>query len=147
MRITVKEVVKYSECFVCGDCNSNGLQAEFFEMDDGSVVSEITAGGEFQGYKNVLHGGILSAMLDEVMIKAVLAKGIFAVTAEMTVKFKRPVLTGQKIKFTGSITQAGRRIIRTVGEAVNDRGEVVASAVGTYIEAKGELLDTLRSSL
>ncbi len=143
----MKEVVKYSECFVCGDRNSSGLHAEFFEMDDGTVISEITADERFQGYKDVLHGGILSAMLDEVMIKAVLAKGVYAVTAEMIIKFKRPVFTGQKIEFTGSISETGRRIIRTVGRAVNDQGEVVASAVGTYLEVKGELRKTLMDSV
>jgi uncharacterized protein (TIGR00369 family) len=143
----MREVAKYRNCFVCGDDNSCGLKARFFVRDDGSVVSEMTADEMHQGYRDILHGGIVSAMLDEVMIKAVLAKDIFAVTAEMTVKFKRPVYTGQKIEFVGRIVEEKRRITKTVGTAVNEKGEEVASATGTYIEARGELKSALTDSI
>jgi uncharacterized protein (TIGR00369 family) len=143
----MKEVAKYEHCFVCGDSNADGLQAKFFEQPDGSVVSEIEATAKFQGYRSILHGGILSTMLDEVMIKAVLARGVFAVTAEMTVRLRRPVLIGQRIRFTGSVTEHNRRLYRTEGTAINDSDEIVASASGLYIEAHGDLLDSLKESV
>jgi len=143
----MKEVVRYKDCFVCGEHNENGLKAKFFVRDDGAVISEIVADARFQGYKDILHGGIISSMLDEVMIKAVLAKGIFAVTAEMTVKFKRPVLTGQKISFTGTMTEERGRIFRAVGSAFNDMGEEVASSKATYLKAKGNLRSILTESI
>jgi len=143
----MREVAKYRNCFVCGDDNACGLRAKFYVTNDGSVVSEITAGEMHQGYKDVLHGGIVSAMLDEVMIKAVLAKDIFAVTAEMTVKFKKPVYTGQKIKFVGRIIEEKRRITRTEGTATNEDGVEIASATATYIEAKGDLKEILTDSI
>ncbi|MBU1317650.1 MAG: PaaI family thioesterase [candidate division Zixibacteria bacterium] len=143
----MKEVVRYKDCFVCGEQNEIGLKAKFFVRDDGAVISKIVADARFQGYKDVLHGGIISSMLDEVMIKAVLAKGVFAVTAEMTVKFKRPVLTGQKISFTGTVTEERRRVFKAVGSAVNDLGEEVASSKATYLEAKGDLYSILTESI
>jgi uncharacterized protein (TIGR00369 family) len=143
----MREVAKYKDCFICGDRNQAGVKAKFFVLDNGSVISEMVADERFQGYKDVLHGGIISAMLDEVMIKAVLAKGIFAVTAEMTVRFKRPVMTGQKIRFTGSIVDERRRITRTVGSAVNESDEEVASAEAIYVEAKADLRSILTSSV
>jgi len=145
--IDMREVAKYRNCFVCGDDNDCGLKAKFYALDDGSVVSEIVAGELHQGYKDVLHGGIVSAMLDEVMIKAVLAKDIFAVTAEMTVKFKKPVFTGQRIRFVGKIIEEKRRITRTEGTAADEKGEEVASATATYIEARGELKSVLTDSI
>lgn len=143
----MQEVAKYKDCFVCGDRNETGLQARFFELEDGSVVSEFVADERFQGYKDILHGGILAAMLDEVMIKAVLAKGIFAVTAEIVIKFRRPVMTGQKIRLTGRIAQEGRRITKTTGYAMDESGLEVASAEATYVTAKGALKDVLESSI
>lgn len=140
------EVSKYKNCFVCGDQNQSGLKAKFYVQSDGSVVSEFLADERFQGYKDILHGGILAAMLDEVMIKAVLAKGVFAVTAEMAVRFKRPAKIGQKVRFTGKIVGENRRIIRTVGSAVNEEGQEVATAKATYLEAKGYLRSTLTAS-
>ncbi len=86
-------------------------------------------------------------MLDEVMIKAVLAKNVFAVTAEMEIRFKRPVMTGQRIRLTGRIVERSRRITRTVGSAINDEGLEVASAKGTYVEARGSLKTVLTDSV
>jgi uncharacterized protein (TIGR00369 family) len=143
----MQEVAKYKDCFVCGDRNQAGLKARFYVQDDGSVVSELVADERFQGYKDILHGGILAAMLDEVMIKTVLAKGVFAVTAELAVKFKRPAKTGQKVRFTGKIVDENRRIIRTVGSAVNEEGQGVATAKATYLEAKGDLKSALTDSV
>lgn len=143
----MEEVVRYNNCFVCGEQNANGLKAKFYVRDDGSVVSDIVADARFQGYKDVLHGGIISSMMDEVMIKAVLAKGIFAVTAEMTVRFRRPVQTGQKISFTGTVTEKRGRIYKTVGTAVNEKGQEVASGTATYLEARGDLHSILSESV
>ncbi len=143
----MREVAKYKDCFICGDRNQAGVKAKFFVLDNGSVISEMVADERFQGYRDVLHGGIISAMLDEVMIKAVLAKGIFAVTAEMTIRFKRPVMTGQKIRFTGTIVDERRRITRTVGSAVNENDEEVAVAEAVYVEAKDDLKSILTNSV
>lgn len=143
----MREVAKYEHCFICGDRNQAGVKAKFFVLDNGSVISEMVADERFQGYKDVLHGGIISAMLDEVMIKAVLANGIFAVTAEMTIRFKRPVMTGQKIRFTGTIVDERRRITRTVGSAINENDEEVASAEAIYVEAKADLKSILTNSV
>jgi uncharacterized protein (TIGR00369 family) len=143
----MQEVAKYKDCFVCGDRNQAGLKARFYVQDDGSVVSELLPDERFQGYRDILHGGILAAMLDEVMIKTILAKGVFSVTAELAVKFKRPAKTGQRIRFTGRIVDENRRIFRTVGSAVNEEGQEVATAKATYLEAKGDLKSSLTASL
>jgi uncharacterized protein (TIGR00369 family) len=144
---TMKEVVKYRNCFVCGNENAHGLQASFFVGDDGSVVSELVADERFQGYKDVLHGGIVASMLDEVMIKAILASGAIVVTAEMTVKYKLPARVGHKLVFIGSVTEHKGRIYQTTGIARYDSGETVAVATGVYLEAKGEFRNSLLDSI
>ncbi len=142
----MEEIVKYSRCFVCGDCNEHGLQARFF-FDGEKAVSEIVARDTFEGYRGIYHGGVISAMLDEVMIKAILAKGIYAVTAEMTVRFHRPVPTGKHLRFVGRQTAARGRIYLTEGEATGPEGEVYATAKGKYIEARPELKAKLKESV
>jgi uncharacterized protein (TIGR00369 family) len=146
LEVKVKEVAKYRHCFVCGEENANGLQARFFAREDGAVITEYTVDERFVGYASVLHGGILSSLLDEVMIKAVLKDDIVAVTASMEIKFKKPVYVGETIKLTGWIVQNKGRIFKTEGKATVD-GSVVASAFGTYIEAKGDLAGLLSESL
>ena len=142
----MKEVAKFSECFVCGEENSCGLKARFYVQDDGSVITEYKVEERFVGYAEVLHGGILASLLDEVMIKSVLKDGTLAVTASMEVKFKRPVYVDQVIELTGKVMENKGRVYKTKGEARVD-GEIVGTASGTYIQAKGELADTLARSL
>lgn len=142
----MREVSKYKYCFVCGDQNENGLKAQFFAVEDGTVRSEYIVEQRFAGYDNIMHGGIAASLLDEVMIKAILKDDILAVTAEMTVKFKSPVYVGQKLELTGRVLEAKGRLYRTEGRAEVD-GKIVASATGTYIKARGELAEELAQSL
>ena len=142
----MKEVVKYSRCFVCGDQNQHGLNAKFF--DDGKqVVTEIVTEPVFEGYQGIYHGGIISTLLDEVMVKAVLARDILAVTAEITVRFRQPVGIGVKLRFAGRILRNKGRIYVTEGEAVGEDGTVYATAKGSYIEAPEELRSRLAESI
>ena len=63
----------------------------------GKASAEFTPTKSFEGYKNILHGGILSTLLDEVMIKSIIAKEILTVTSQIEVKFKRPAIIGEKL--------------------------------------------------
>jgi len=142
----MKEVVRYRNCFVCGERNPKGLQARFF-FDGRQAMSELTATETFEGYKGFYHGGIMSAMLDEVMIKAILAGGIFAVTAELNIRFHKPVLTGTRLRFVGRIVNRKGRVFQTEGEATDSTGACYASASGKYLEARPELKARLAVSL
>jgi len=140
------EVLKYSGCFVCGDNNDIGLKARF-DYDGSQVTTEIVAGREFEGYRGIYHGGIVATLLDEVMIKAILAEDKFAVTAEISIRFHEPVHIGDKIRFVGKVTQRKGRMFLTQGEATSESGDVYALATGKYIEAKTDLKDQLLQSI
>jgi uncharacterized protein (TIGR00369 family) len=142
----MREIVKYAHCFVCGDQNPGGLQVKFF-WDGESARATVVAGEMFEGYKGIYHGGVISALLDEVMIKAILARDIFAVTAEMTVRYHLPVPTGQTLEFVGRITGSKGRVHFAEGEVTGPDGTRFASATGKYIEARPELKSTLMKSV
>lgn len=143
----MKEVVKYHKCFVCGDQNVAGLKARFF-FDGHAATTEIVADESFEGYRGIYHGGIIATLLDEVMIKALLARGIYAVTAELTVKFKRPVRTGDRVLFSGREVSSTRdRIFVTEGQAVGNDGILYAQATGKYVAAGPELRKELEQSI
>lgn len=142
----MREIVKYSGCFVCGDKNPTGLKVRFFADGDGAV-GECVAEAQYQGYRNIFHGGIVAALLDEIMAKAILAQGVYPLTAEMKVRFRKAVPTGQKIKFVGRITSRRGRLFETVGELRSPEGELFASSTGKYVEASGAMHDALLESL
>lgn len=137
---------RYPQCFVCGDKNPYGLNVPFF-LDDDKVVAEYTAGSHFQGYKDILHGGILSALLDEVMIRAVLAQGIMSLTSEMTVRFKKPVRVGDRLSLEGRLVEDKGRFLLAEGKITNQDQEVVAAGEGKFFRAKGEMEKLLTEDL
>ena len=134
----MKPLKKYSQCFVCGDKNPSGLNVEFY-LKDGKAVGEYTVQDHFQGYKNILHGGILSTLLDEVMIKSILAQDILTVTCEIKVRFKKPVKIGQRLFLEGKPTGDRGKILLAEGEIRDEDGEVVATAEGKFFRAEGEM--------
>ena len=139
----MKEIVRYHKCFVCGENNHHGLKAKFY-WDGAKAFTELSAEEVFEGYPGIYHGGIISTLLDEVMIKAILADEIYAVTAELTVKYKRPVKVGDRLKFTGWVESSKGRIYYTVGEVTDETGNLFATATGKYLEAKDDLRESLR---
>jgi len=142
----MKEIAVYPGCFVCGQRNQIGLQARFF-WDGEKAFCDITADELYAGYKNIFHGGIVATLLDEVMIKALLAEGIFVVTAEITVRFKKPVYSGDRLHFEGWKTGEKGALYFTEGRAVNQNGKTVAEATARYVKPKNELSDKLSESL
>jgi len=142
----MKEIAKYSGCFVCGQQNEIGLKARFY-WDGEKAVCDITAAELYEGYKDIFHGGIISTLLDEIMIKALLAEDLFVVTAEMTVRFRLPVFSGDKIHFEGRKIDRKGIVYLTEGRAVNQNGDVVAEANGKYVKPKSDLAEKLKTSL
>ena len=141
----MKEILAYRGCFVCGHENKHGLKARFFH-DGNEATTTVTATPEFEGYHGIYHGGIVATLLDEVMIKSILAQDIYAVTAEMTVRFRLPARTGVNLTYKGRIIGRKGRMLFTSGTVTDTEGNVIAEASGKYIEAKPELKKTLLQS-
>lgn len=142
----MKEIVKYSGCFVCGDKNPIGLKVKFYEKD-GGAFAEFVPKETLEGYKGLLHGGILASLLDEIMIKAVLVKNVYCVTAEMNIRFKKPVEVSERLSLFGYIEKEGGRVYTTKGWAKNQKGEIVAEGEGKYFVPKPEAVKKLQESL
>jgi len=120
-------------CYVCGTKNPIGLNVDFEINKEARTIRALFVPADFhQGYEGIVHGGILSALLDEAMAKLAYSLGIPAVTAELTVKFKTPAIPGQELFVSGKLVQEAKRLI--TAEAKIERDLVVIA------EAKGKLL-------
>ena len=92
-------------CYVCGRENPAGLKVDFeINTDAKTIRARFQTLPEHQGYEGVVHGGILSALLDEAMAKLAFTLDLPAVTAEITVKFRSPVTPGGQGRPSGSGT-------------------------------------------
>lgn len=121
-------------CFVCGPKNPVGLKLDF-TFDGKTIRTEYIPPKEHQGYTNIVHGGIVSTLLDEVMVKVAIERGTPAVTAQMDVRLKKAVNTGTKIILSAEITKETRKTLEAYAKAtVND--EIVADARGKLVKIK-----------
>lgn len=112
-------------CFVCGKANPHGLHVGFTKTD-GGASAEFIADSHFQGYEGIVHGGVVAALLDEASAKALLLDGVRALTAEITLRYKSPLLVGQRAKVTARVSGVRGRVCRVDAEMRGETGEVIA---------------------
>lgn len=126
------------ECFVCGESNPAGLRVHFTWEED-HAVARFTPSEERCGYRGIVHGGILSAVLDETMGWApAYVKRLMAVTAEMTIRFVKPVPIGTPLVVTGRFTEDRRLYWSTKGEIRGEDGTLYVTGSGKYVPLTSE---------
>ncbi len=101
-----QKIIDDHYCFACGAENPVGLHLHFTEQD-GQFVTKKTLPREYQSYQGVVHGGIVTTMLDEAMGGYLCEIGEPAVTARLDVRYRHPTPVGEELTITGWI--AGRR--------------------------------------
>ena len=119
-------------CFVCGPNNPIGLKLDFL-FDGKTIKTEFTPQKIHQGYMNIVHGGIVATLLDEVMVKLAIEMDMPAVTAQMDVRLKKALNIGEKITVSAEITSIARKILKAHAKAVTDEGTVIAEASGKLV--------------
>ena len=134
-------------CFVCGVQNPIGLKAFFYHDEEGRVVVHFTGKEEHQGYPGVMHGGIVTALLDEVIGRVAIAHDLWAVTAKLEVRFRRPVPLGQPLTLVGEMTHLRSRTLEGRGEIQLEDGTVAAEAEGVYIRLPQEEIERVEEEL
>ena len=114
-------------CFCCGSKNPIGLRLEFDTSPEGRMRTIWTPRKEHQGFKDIVHGGLVATVLDEVMVRLLYIRRIQAVTAAMETRLSRPVRSGNAYRFEGWIVRDRGRAVITEAEAVEvDTGQRVA---------------------
>lgn len=136
-------------CFVCGLKNAAGLQAAFYEMEDGCLVCLFTPQAEHQSYPGRLHGGIASTILDETIGRAIMVNSgddVWGVTLDLTVEYKKPVPLGVELRVIGRITGESSRTFSGSGEILLPDGEVAVLARGRYMKVPIEKVAAIDES-
>jgi uncharacterized protein (TIGR00369 family) len=132
-------------CFACGDLNAQGIRMVIHIEPDRSW-SDLVLDPAFQGWEGIAHGGILATLLDEAMAWAIASREVFAMTARMSIDYRRPVPVATPLRVEGRVVEAKRRLIRAAGMVVDPAtGDVCARAEGVYLTIPESRQDELRS--
>ncbi len=122
-------------CFVCGEKNEYGLRLKP-RGENGHGTITWTPDRKYQGYTGVVHGGLLSTLMDEAMAYAAMSVAGVCATAEIRVKFKKPVKTDCPVEVEAQVLDVRGRMIRLRAVLTQD-GLEKASAEGTFFKVPG----------
>lgn len=122
-------------CFACGKDNPFGLHMEFVDEGD-DYVCRWHPQPHHQGWVKILHGGLVSTLLDEVMTWRLVSLGHNVVTAEITVRLKAPTPLDQELTVRGRVVAQRRRLFDVEGEIVLPDGTVTATANAKFMEVQ-----------
>ncbi len=123
-------------CYVCGMDNAEGLRVQFaVDEETRSIEAEWVPRPAHQGYDGIVHGGLVATLLDEAVGKLSTALHMPAVTAELTVRFVRPVPPGRPLTIRGRLTKVQRRALSGEAEARLQDGTVAAIATARMVRS------------
>ena len=141
-----KKLPSYKYCFGCGRQNPIGLKLDiYWDEENHLVYAPIRLKKEYEGFENVIHGGIISTIVDELLWWCVAAeKRRVTVTAELKIRFKKPMQPEKDYTaFAKLVEERGRRFMARC--EIKDENKIVAEGEGILIgmpeESWREFLD------
>lgn len=120
-------------CFGCSPDNPQGLRMKFADEGD-HIVSTWEPKNNFQGWHNVLHGGIQATLMDEIASWVVFAKiGTTGVTSRMDIKLSRPMLMDKgPVRLSAKLREMRRNIAVIDVELMDGEGTRCAEGIFHY---------------
>lgn len=133
---TKSRTLEPHNCFACSPDNARGLRLEFQQSEDGAMAAEWVPEADLEGYRGIVHGGLVSTVLDEAMAKVAAANGFESLTAELRVRFRRQVRSGAPVQVRGWIESRNRRLLKAEASLTGQGGEELAHAWAMFLVAK-----------
>ncbi len=121
----------HRSCIVCGYANPKGMHLKFEISEEGYVESSFYCEKNYEGYPGMMHGGVISSILDGAMGNCMFAHGKTTVTIEMKIRFRHPVLVGKKATVWAKLDRVSHPLYLLEAQIVQD-GKIKATAEGKY---------------
>ncbi len=123
-------------CLLCGNRNPRSLHLEF-DPGEGEVSAEFTPGRELQGYSGIIHGGMVSALLDSAMTHCLFSQGVKALTGELNVRFLHSVRADEPLRIRAWITSSRPPLYKLKSE-LSQHSRIMARAEAKFMK-QGDL--------
>ena len=124
-------------CVVCGQDNPYGLRIQYVLGHDGIISAEWRPTANWEGFEGIVHGGIISTVLDEAMSKAVAAMNYEALTGELRVRFRHRVAAGENLRIRGWVLEKAKRLVRAEAVLTAADGSERAHAWARFLALPG----------
>lgn len=120
-------------CFACGMKNPDGLRI-VWQITERTTTAEFTPDRKYQGWKGIMHGGIIATLLDEAMTRLAWVVCGGALTAEMTVRYVAPARIGEVVHIRGEIVKESRKLVELKAFMSDATGKIIAYSTGKAIK-------------
>lgn len=123
----------HEHCVACGRQNPFSLGLTFKETAPQTVEATFTGNQHLQGYEGILHGGVISTLLDSAMAHCLLIQDIKGVTADLRVRFLHSIPCTSKLSIKAWVTCAVSSLYELKAEVTVD-GTVMAKAKAKFMD-------------
>ena len=132
----------YGLCFACAPKNDSGLQLTFERQGD-QVVTTYQGKVQHQGFPGLLHGAVITGLLDEVMSRGPVLENRWGMSARLELRFRLQINTNELITATAEKSGGRGKIITTKAWITLADGRVAVEATGSYALLTQETLDEM----
>lgn len=131
----IKKQTNSADCIVCGKDNPNGIHASFYEMEDQSLIALFRYKFHHQSYPERVHGGMIAAMLDESIGRAIWIHkpGAYGCTLKLNIEYHKGVPYDTPLKCVAKITHIDRICFKGEAEIQLMDGTMLAKANALYM--------------
>ena len=137
--VTIKEPTTFSaqnghaRCLLCGERNPWSLKLDFKAGESGTVMTTFTGHSGLQGYDEVLHGGVIAALLDSAMTHCLFHHGVQGLTADLHIRYVHPVPFDATLGIKASIESSTPRMYRLRAELFHGN-QIMAWAKAKFMQ-------------
>jgi acyl-coenzyme A thioesterase PaaI-like protein len=133
---------EFQQNFVHGLRNHSGLHLQY-HLDGERVVTTWVASADHVGFPGFVHGGLIAAVLDDVMGRCSVLHRRWVVTGRLETRYREVAPLGAALRVEGWITRLTRRVMRAEARMLLEEGGIVAEASGTYLPVPQPLVDRM----
>ncbi|MBN1575212.1 MAG: PaaI family thioesterase [Chitinispirillaceae bacterium] len=100
--------------------------------DKGVLHGEFIFTEEHQGYEDRVHGGLIAGIIDASMAQCLMGHGAVGYTADLTVKYRHPMIIRNAATFVTRIISVNIGILYTLECEIVQSRKLVAEATGRF---------------
>lgn len=131
--VTISAKNGHVKCLLCGEKNPWSLNLNFSPGSDGAVSARFQPHHGLQGYTDILHGGVIAALLDAAMTHCLFHHNIQAVTGDLHVRFVQPVSCDSVVSIRAWILSVSAPLYRLKAELLHE-DQVMAWAEAKFMK-------------
>lgn len=120
-------------CFGCSPRNPSGLALTMRRGPDSELTSDVVLAGRYASYPGVVHGGIVTTLVDELMGNLIaLDHGTLAFSVTLRTRFLMPLRVSYPYRATARIVRYGGGLVHTQSDISDPSGETHVMADASY---------------